>query len=260
MKRFFQDLSKYRGYMLYSAKAQLKAELANSWLGGLWWVLEPTLSMLVYMFVFTGIFHRTTTYVIAFIVVGLTYWRFFNNCVMGSITVIKRYRAVISKVYIPKFILIGTMMLVNGFKMLCSHVPLIVLLFYYRIPVSAYMLAIIPIVALLFLLTFGVCCFFLHIGVYVEDMNKVMTIVFQMLFYGSGVFYPIHELLEPTLAQTIFAFNPIALIIHEARNALLYGIPCQWALLVIYFAIAAIISVWGVSLIYRCESQYIKVV
>lgn len=260
MKRFFQDLSKYRGYMLYSAKAQLKAELANSWLGGLWWVLEPTLFMLVYMFVFTVVFRRTTTYVVAFIIVGLTCWRFFNNCVMGSITLVKRYRAVISKVYIPKFVLIGTMMLVNGFKMLCSYVPLIVLMFYYRIPLSVNMLAIIPITALLFLLTFGLSCFLLHIGVYVEDMNKVMTIVLQMVFYISGVFFPLNELLEPSLAQTIFAFNPVALIMYEARNALLYGIPCQWALLGIYYAIAAIISIWGVSLIYRAESQYIKVV
>ena len=260
MKRFFLDLKKYWAYMIYTAKAQLKAELANSWLGGLWWVLEPTLFMFVYMFVFTVVFQRTTQYVVAFIVVGLTCWRFFHSCIMGSIGIVKRYRAVIAKVYIPKFVLVGTMMTVSAFKMLCSYIPLVVLMFYYKIPLSLNMLSIIPITLLLFTLTFGLCCLLLHVGVYVEDMNKAMGVILQMMLYISGVFFPLHELLTPELSKMLFAFNPVALILHEARNALLYNIPCQWGLLGVDFAVAAVISVLGVALIYRAESRYIKVV
>lgn len=259
MKRFFDDLKKYWGYMTYSAMAQLRAELANSWLGGLWWVLEPTLNMLVYMFVFTVVFQRTTTYVVAFIVVGLTYWRFFNTTVISSITLMKRYRAVISKVYIPKFVLLGSTMLVNGFKMLCSYVPLIALMFYYHIPLNAHMLAIFPITAVLFLLTFGLSCLCMHAGVYLEDLQKLLTIALQMVFYVSGVFYPIHELLEPSISKNLFTFNPMALIMYEARNALLYAQSCQWELIGIWALVGLVLSVWGVSVIYKSESRYIKV-
>lgn len=259
MNRFFKDLKKYRGYMTYSAMAQLRAELANSWLGGVWWVLEPTLNMLVYMFVFTVVFQRTTTYVVAFIVLGLTYWRFFNTTVISSITLMKRYRAVISKTYIPKFVLLGSTMLVNGFKLLCSYVPLIVLMFYYQIPLSIHMLAIIPITAVLFLLTFGISCLCMHVGVYLEDLQKLMTIALQMVFYISGVFYPINELLEAAVAKNIFTFNPVALIIYEARNALLYAMPCQWDLLGIWALVAVALCIWGVAVIYKSESRYIKV-
>lgn len=260
MKRFFRDCGQFWDYMRYSARAQLRAELANSWLGGLWWVLEPTLNMLVYLFVFTVVFQRNTTYVVAFIVVGLSYWRFFNNCVIGSITLVRRHRAVISKVYIPKFVLLGSMMLVNAFKLLCAYIPIIVLMFYYQVPLTWNLLSIIPITALLFLFTFGVCCWFMHIGVYVEDMNKLITIVLQLVFYISGVFFPINELLEASVAQTIFTFNPMALIIFEARNALLYGVGCQWLLLGGVAVVALIISVWGIAMLYKRESQYIKVV
>lgn len=259
MKRFFDDIRKYRGYMAYSAGAQLRAELANSWLGGVWWVLEPTLNMLVYMFVFTVVFHRTTTYVIAFIVLGLSYWRFFNTTVISSITLMKRYRAVISKTYIPKFVLLGSTMLVNGFKLLCSYVPLIALMFYYQVPLSWHIFAIIPITALVFVLTFGVACLCMHAGVYLEDLQKLLTIGLQMVFYISGVFYPIDQMLEPALAQKLFAFNPMALILYEARNALLYAQGCQWNLLGIWAVVAVALSVWGVSVIYKSESRYIKV-
>ncbi len=259
MLRFFQDLNKYKGYMLYSAKAQLKAELANSWLGGLWWVLEPMLFMLVYMFVYTVAFQRTTTYVVAFIVVGLTYWRFFNSCVLSSITLLRRYRAVISKVYIPKFVLVCSLMLSNAFKMLCSYVPLVILMIYYQVPLSWNIFAIIPITVLLFLLTFGVSCWCMHIGVYVEDLNKLMTIILQLVFYISGVFYPIQELLKASLANKLFAFNPIAMLLHEARNALLYAQSCHWHLIVIYAAVAVAISALAVWVIYRSERKYIKI-
>ncbi len=251
---------KYRGYILYSAKAQLKAELASSWLGGFWWVLEPVLFMFVYMFVFTAVFHRTTTYVVAFIIVGLTYWRFFNSSVVSSITLFKRYRAVASKVYIPKFVLILSMLCVNAFKMLCSYVPIIALMVFYRVPLSLNLLSIVPITLVLFVFTFGICSWCMHIGVYVEDLQKLMVIFLQMLFYITGVFYPINELLAPAVSKAVFTFNPIALIIFEARNALLYATPAQWGLLITYFIIAIVVSVLGVRRIYKSESQYIKVV
>lgn len=259
MIRFFEDLKKYRGYMFYSAKAQLKSELANSWLGGLWWVLEPTLNMLVYMFVYTVVFRRTTTYVVAFIVVGLTYWRFFNTTVISSITLVRRHRSVISKTYIPKFILLGSSVLVNGFKLLCSYVPLICLMVYYQIPLNVYMLGILPITAVLFLLTFGISSLFMHMGVYLEDLQKLMKVFLQMVFYISGVFYPINEMLEGALARSIFVFNPMALIIYEARNALLYAQSSEWTILGLWALVAVLLSVLGVSMIYKSESRYIKV-
>ena len=257
--RFFRDMSKYWSYMFHSAKAQLKAELANSWLGSLWWVLEPSLNMLVYMFVFTVVFKRNTTYVVAFIVLGLSYWRFFNTTVISSITLMKRYRAVISKIYIPKFVLLGSSMLVNGFKLLCAYVPLIALMFYYHVPVSIYMLGILPITAMLFLLTFGVSCLCMHVGVYLEDLQKLVTIGLQMVFYISGVFFPINELLAPAMAKTIFTLNPLALILYEARNALLYATPSQWGLIGVWAVMGVALSICGVAVVYKAESRYIKV-
>lgn len=260
MKRFLKDLNKYKGYILYSARAQLNAELANSWLGGIWWVLEPVLYMFVYMFVFTVVFQRQTQYSVAFITLGLAYWRFFNNTVQSSITLVKRYRAVISKVYIPKFVFVCAQMLVNAFKMMFSLIPVAVLMVWYRVPLTWHIPTLIPVTAVLFVLAFGISCLFMHIGVYIEDMDRLMKVVLQLLFYFSGVFYPINELVEPQLAQLMFHINPIALILFEARNALLYGIGCQWSLLGVYLLIGIGISYFGVRTVYKSESKYIKVI
>ena len=46
-KRFRDDMKKYWKYAIYSSKAQLKAEVANSYLNWLWWVLDPLCFMLL---------------------------------------------------------------------------------------------------------------------------------------------------------------------------------------------------------------------
>lgn len=51
-RRFLGDIKKYAYYMIYSAQTDLKAEVANSYLNRLWWLLEPFFNMIVYVLVF----------------------------------------------------------------------------------------------------------------------------------------------------------------------------------------------------------------
>jgi ABC-type polysaccharide/polyol phosphate export permease len=106
MIRFAKDLKKYWRYILYSARATLKDEVANSFLNWLWWILDPLLFMLVYTFVFTIVFGRSQDYLCAFIFIGYTTWTFFNRSILNSVRTIKRYQGVLSKVYLPKFVLL----------------------------------------------------------------------------------------------------------------------------------------------------------
>ena len=91
MKRFLRDLVKYRRYMLYSAKAQLKNEVAGSFLNWLWWILDPLLFMLVYTFVYSIVFGRSQDYLCAFIFLGYCSWEFFNRSVKQSVKLVKKY-------------------------------------------------------------------------------------------------------------------------------------------------------------------------
>ena len=40
MKKFIYNLKKYFKYAVYSAKAELKSEVADSYLNWLWWIIE----------------------------------------------------------------------------------------------------------------------------------------------------------------------------------------------------------------------------
>ena len=120
MKRFFRIRQNMESIAVYSARSALKSEVANSYLNWLWWVLDPLCFMLIYTFIFGVVFDGSEPYFPIFIFIGLTMWDFFNRTMTTSIKIVKNNKAIVSKVYLPKFVLIYVKMMVNAFKMLIS--------------------------------------------------------------------------------------------------------------------------------------------
>ena len=175
MKRFINDMEKYYRYAVYSAKAELKAEVAGSYLNWIWWILEPFCMMLIYAFIFGFVFDAREKYFTAFIYVGLTLWTFFNQNMKNSVRMVKKNKSIISKVYLPKFILIESKMMVNGFKMLVSFGIVIILMIFYQIPLSWNVFYAIPILICMWIVNFGLMTILVHFGVYVEDLANVVN-------------------------------------------------------------------------------------
>lgn len=89
MKKFWKDLQWYKGYITYATKANLKAEVAGSYLNWLWWILDPLLFMLVYSFVALIVFGKGEPYFPIFVFIGLNSWKFFSRSVSKSVKMIR---------------------------------------------------------------------------------------------------------------------------------------------------------------------------
>jgi len=264
MKRFLKDLKHFYKYAIAAGQAELHAEVAGSYLNWLWWVIEPFCFMLIYSFVFGTLFASKVQYFNIFIYIGVTMWTFFNNTLISCVQVVKNNKAIISKVYLPKFILILVKMYVNAFKLFINFIIVFVLIIYNRIPITMKVLWIIPVLLTLFLLTFGICLFLAHFGVYVHDLTNVVRIVLRMLFYLTGIFYDISVrgagYFGEEGAQKLLRLNPIAFLISEVRNVMIYNTPIEGRVLITWFIVAVILSIFGVRLIYRSENNYVKVI
>lgn len=259
MKRFINDIKKYYKYTIYAAKAELKSEVAGSHLGWLWWFLEPLCFMLVYAFMVVAIFNASEKYMLAFVFIGNTVWTFFNKCLSTSVKLISSNKNIVTKVYIPKFILVLVKMFVNFFKLLVSLLIVAGLMAFYQVPLSLTMLQMIPILVLLFLLTFGICVTLSHFGVFVEDLANVVNIFLKLLFYFSGVFYSVSTRVPAPYGGILARINPIAFAMEQARGALLYNKGLDWLTLGIWFVIAISLCAIGIKTIYKNENNYVKV-
>ncbi len=256
--RFIDDMKKYYHYIWYCTKSELKTEVANSYLNWIWWILEPMCFMLIYSFIFGTFFKAKEDMFSIFIFIGITMWNFFDSTTKNSVKLIKNNKGIVSKVYIPKHVLIFIRMGVNGVKMAIGFGIIILMMIFYQVKPTILILYIIPILILLFLITFGVSCLLMHFGVYVEDLANIWNIAMRMLFYMTGIFYNIERRAGKHLGKLLVKANPVALALDSARNVLIYGKMPHYKYILLWIGIFLIISIFGIRLIYKNENNYIK--
>ncbi len=260
MKKFFTNLKKYYRYALRSAKAELKSEVADSYLNWLWWMIEPLCFMLIYTFVFGVIFKSKEEHFAVFVFTGLTAWEFFNRMVTGSVKLIINNRGLVTKVYIPKYILLLSKSFTYLFKLFISYILVIVLMLFMHVPFSWYMLYSIPILIVLYIVSFGIGLILMNYGVFLDDLANLTRIVLRMVFYLSGVFYNINDRLSGSLRFFLLRCNPIAFIMNEFRKVIMYQKLPSFEGLGFWLLIGIILCFIGVHIIHKNENSYAKVI
>ena len=259
LNRAIQDLKKYFRYSVVSAKSKLKAEVANSYLNWLWWILDPLCFMLIYTFIFGFVFDAKEQHFPVFIFIGLTMWDFVNKTLLGSVKTIKLNKAIVSRVYFPKFILVLSKLWINGFKMMISFGVVVLLMIISKVHLSLNVFFFIPILLILVLFTFGCSCIVMHYGVYVEDLSNVLNIFMRFVFYATGIFYNI-ETRIPQFGGLLNKINPVAFLITSMRQCLIYGSTPDWKLLLLWFTVSVILVILGLRKIYKEENSYVKAI
>ncbi len=258
--RFVKDIKKYWTYAIYSAKAELKSEVASSYLNWLWWILDPLLFMLVYTFIAEIVFKRSEPYFPVFVLIGLTMWSFFDKIILGSVKIVKNNHAIVSKVYVPKFILIMQKMMVNGFKMLISFGLIALMMAAFRVPPTYKIVYIVPLLVVLLIVTFAIGNLMLHFGVFVEDLFNVMKVVLKLAFYMTGIFFSIENRVPAPYNELLLKLNPIAFLIDSGRECMLYGRTPDFRLLLAWGAGGVLLSVVALKVVYKYENSYVKVI
>lgn len=260
MNRFFYNIKKYYKYAIYSAKAELKSEVADSYLNWLWWIIEPVCFMIIYSFVFGFVFKNSEPYFASFIFVGLSAWQFFERMVNGSVKLIINNRDLVTKVYLPKYILLLSKSFTYLFKLFISLVITFILMFIQHVPITWHIVLLLPILVVLYILSFGIGLILMHFGVTLNDLANLTNIGLKMVFYLSGVFYNISKRLKGTLSNVLLFANPIAFIMNELRKVLIYGKLPNFMFLGIWTAIGLLLCLIGIHVIHKNENSYAKVI
>ena len=107
MKRFLKNVRKYFKYAVYQAKAELKAEITNSYLNWIWWFLDPICNMLIYTFIVEIVSRTSEPYFPVFVFIGITTYDLFSRIINGSVKICKSNNHYCKYKIIPKTIIIG---------------------------------------------------------------------------------------------------------------------------------------------------------
>lgn len=115
--------------------------------------------------------------------------------------------------------------LVVGFHFLIMlGLTVAVTLFFQGYPEPAALLTLIPSMVLCFLFAWSLGVLFGFANVYFPDTQQMVTVALQLLYFLSGVFYPIKQIKMP-LAKEIIRYNPLCAFVDIIRDPL---VGCQF--------------------------------
>jgi lipopolysaccharide transport system permease protein len=210
----------YRELIRIMTISELKVKYQSSILGFTWSLLNPLLMMLVLYFVFSNIFKATQNHFALYLLIGIVSWRFMANGTISAITSIVAKPSLVTKVHIPRQVLVLSTVLASFISSILEFVVLVPLLFILGVGLSPIIL-LFPIVHIIFFMTvYGLSLILASLYVYYKDLNQIWDVLIQMGFFLSPIVYPLSTVPEEYLPY--YMLNPITVIIQMYRDVLLY--------------------------------------
>jgi lipopolysaccharide transport system permease protein len=208
----------------------VSARYRGSVLGFVWSFAHPMIMLAVYTFVFSIVFkarwgiERFDNNSAAFPLImfcGMAVFNVFSESVNTSTAIVVGNPGYVKKVVFP----LELLPLCNVLTSLVFGLAWFALLFLGIIMLwgdVAWTVLFLPVVLLpLMLLTAGVSLFVASLGVYLRDMQQLVGIVTQMLFFLTPIFYPLSVV--PENLRWLLRINPLSTIVEQTRMIFLYG-------------------------------------
>jgi len=244
----------YRELIRILTVSDLKVKYQSSVLGFLWSLLNPLLMMLVLYFVFSNVFRFEDDSFALYLLIGIVGWRFLANGTMTSISAIVGKPSLVTKVYVPRQVLVLSTVLSSFASSILEFSVLVPLLIFFGVDLSANVL-LFPIIHLAFLvLVYGTSLILSSLYVYYRDLNQIWDVLLQAGFFLSPIVYPISIVPEKYLAA--YMMNPVTVTIEMYRDVLLYATTPSLADLAFVVAAAGGVLIAGTAIFSRLERRF----
>jgi len=246
----------YVELVLFSTYAELRAESARSYLGLIWWVLEPAMNMAVYYLVFSLILRSAQADYVPFLLVGLTLWQWFKSCVSHGGYSIWQQLPLIRQVKLPSLVFPSVQILADTVKFVFILALLIAILYCAGYPPNVQYVALLPVLLVELLFAAGAAYCLAALVPLLPDLRFVIEQVLQVMLFVSGIVFSLDAVPEPM--RRWFAWNPIAVLVDAGRGILLHARWPDWLALGRVALISLALYAFGAWLVARLHPRYVK--
>lgn len=273
LKNYFKNAYKYRYLVQEIVRKNIKLQYRNSFLGMFWTFLQPLMTMIVLVLIFSNVFGSSNSGVVCYpiyVLCGRLIYECFSQSTKRAMRSIRNSASVIKKVYVPKYVYPLSNVLANFITFLISlSVLVVVFAFFYIFQHSQYpdlvlswnfFLIIVPIV-LLFLLSLGCGMILSVLNVFFKDIEYIYDVFCMLLFYITPVFYKVSNL-KLTGGMSWFGFilklNPLYWITDLFRSCVLVnGFDWNWNGFFYTLAFSIVSILVGVYFFYKKQDKFI---
>ena len=256
MKAYIENFKKYRFLLWELVKKGVKLKYRRSYLGILWTLLEPLMTMIVLSVVFGTLFGNKDPHFPVYILCGRLMYSFFSSATNGAMKAIRTNSGMIKKVYVPKYIYVVSSVVSNFLIFLISLIVLVGVGIVLKVEPTMYLVqAWIPL-AILFVMSLGVSLILATLSVFFRDVEYIWGVACMLVMYASAIFYPVERIIKSGKGW-VFNMNPVYMCIANFRNSVLYGVPMNMHYCVLSAGIAVVLLVIGMVLFYKKQDDFI---
>ena len=253
------NFSKYKYLFTQLIIKDIKLKYRRSYLGIVWTLIEPLLTMIVLTMVFSAFLGKDGEAgglpFPVYILIGRLLYSFFSNATKGAMKSIRSNAAMIKKVYVPKYMYPMSSILSNFIIFAISLIVLIGVAVVLRVKPTVWMLAcIVPIILLLFLCV-GVGMILSTMAVFFRDLEYLWGVALMLIMYTCAIFYEADRLIKHGYGW-LLNINPLYGVIRNFRGCISgegLHMPSVWYCL----AFGVVTSVLGFFMFYKKQDNFI---
>ena len=226
------ELWTYRTLIANLTQRELKARYKRSVLGWMWSLLNPAATLGVYTLVF-GVFFKAqppeaansgATVFALFLFSGLIVWNLFSQVVNGGMIALVSNGPLLKKVYFPpECPVIANALVTVSQTFIETGILIAIMVLVGNVSLTFFLYPVI--LALLITFSLGLALMLSVLNVYYRDVQYLVTILLQLLFYCTPIIYNIDQVPEtvgPVPTRQLIQLNPITQFVEATRDCFYY--------------------------------------
>lgn len=200
-------------------KRDFKKKYKRTYLGMLWSVLSPLLTLLVMRVVFTEFFGRDMAHYTTYLFCGNIVYSFFNEATNGGMSSLLSNASIFSKINVPKYLFLFSKIISSLINFGLTFAVFLIFCAIDGVPLTPCFLALVFPIICLIIFNIGVGLILSALFVFFRDLQYLWSVFTLLLMYLSAIFYTVDDF--SPLVQKLFLLNPIYVYIKYFRVAVL---------------------------------------
>lgn len=220
MISFIKEFHQYSNLFYELVRKGIKLKYRRSYLGVIWSLIEPLLTMIVLTIVFGTLLGHHEKEFPVYVLSGRLIYTLFSQSTTTALKSIRQNQGMIKKVYVPKYLYPMAGIAFNYVLFLISLVVLLSVSLVLKVyPTLKIFLCIIPMFNL-FLLSVGVGLILSSLGVFFRDLEYLWNVGLMLVMYTCAIFYYPEKILNSNVGY-ILKYNPLFCVISNFRSGVL---------------------------------------
>lgn len=264
----FKELWRYRDLCTLFVRRNITTQFKQTILGPLWYIIQPALTVIMYMVVFGGIAKIPTDGLPQplFYLSGICLWQYFSDCLTKTSSTFTANAGIFGKVYFPRLVVPVSNVLSNLVRFGVQLGLFLVVYAIYQIFIipgqihtNWYALLLPVLVLMLAGLALGFGILFSSMTTKYRDLQLLLDFFIRLWMYATPVIYPLSTITNEKL-RFIMSLNPLTGIVEAFKYGFLGEGVFSWGLLGYSFAFMVVLLFVGIVVFNRVQRTFMDTV